>query len=105
MIVKSEVLFRADRFRSLNAVQLGRLRMSVDECIDSYPRMAENVFGRSRLSFRGVWRSRFSADKLKTEIENIVQLKLPLVTNDEQIDTPIDERFKRFPSPDDLCKT
>ncbi|KAF8853923.1 FabD/lysophospholipase-like protein, partial [Acephala macrosclerotiorum] len=28
----------------LNAIMLGRLRMSVEECLDQYPRMAENVF-------------------------------------------------------------
>ncbi|OCK91990.1 uncharacterized protein K441DRAFT_463573, partial [Cenococcum geophilum 1.58] len=28
----------------LNAIMLGRLRMSVDECIEKYPEMAKNIF-------------------------------------------------------------
>jgi len=101
MIAMPGLLGRADRSYSLNAVQLGRLRMSVDECIDNYPHMAEEIFRTSRISFRGKWRSKYDKEKLRTEIEKIVQKKLPPITKDERTD----ERFKRFPSPEDLCKT
>lgn len=54
---------------------LGRLRMTVDECIDAYITLSSHIFQRSTLvpvGWRGQLRGRFSADRLGEEIREVV---------------------------------
>ncbi|KAI3320729.1 FabD/lysophospholipase-like protein [Xylariaceae sp. AK1471] len=81
----------------LAAIMLGRLRMSVDECINRYPTMAKKVFGKERVSFKGILRDRYDAKNLEEEIRSIVHERLPKDGRDALC--------SRFPSPEDLCKT
>jgi hypothetical protein len=71
--------------------------MSVDECIDRYPTMAKKVFGKERVSLKGILRDRYDAKILEKEIHKIVCERLP--EHDK------DPKHSRLPSPDDLCKT
>ncbi|XTI93327.1 hypothetical protein V2W45_1215471, partial [Cenococcum geophilum] len=56
----------------LNAIMLGRLRMSVDECIEKYPEMAKNIFGKSRMSLKGLINDKYDHNNLQREIQKIV---------------------------------
>ena len=63
---------------------LGRLRMDVQECIDVYLEMADQVFSkvhRSPVSLHGRTRGRFNQDALKEAIEKVLRRKgLPDMT-------------------------
>ncbi|KAE9367217.1 FabD/lysophospholipase-like protein [Stipitochalara longipes BDJ] len=57
----------------LIALMLGRLRMSVDETIESYRMLAGRVFkNRSRLGWKGNLQGRFSAESLENAIKDIL---------------------------------
>jgi hypothetical protein len=62
---------------SLIAIMLGRLRMSVDECIDAYVKLMERVFKRreniSFVGFLGGVKPRFSSDGLKEAIIEVLK--------------------------------
>jgi len=76
---------------------LGRLRMSVEECISRYPTMAWNIFGRKRISLAGAWRNKYDAKYLEAELKAIVEERLR--------EGESDERFRKLAAPSDLCKT
>lgn len=55
---------------------LGRLRMSVEECIDSYTQLASRVFQRRHVSpvtIGGKMKARYSAEELQHAIEDVVK--------------------------------
>lgn len=76
--------------------------MSVDECIERYPKMARSIFGNRRTSLRGVLRSRYDAKYLEKEIKAIVEERLP---SSRERGEDFFNRARRMASPDDLCKT
>lgn len=53
---------------------LGRLKMSVDECIDAYAKLADLVFvkKRQRISFTGKIQSRYDSDTLVAVIKSMI---------------------------------
>lgn len=55
---------------------LGRLEMSVDQCIDAYSELAADVFGeklhRLPVTIKGAVQSRFDSGKLENAIRNVV---------------------------------
>ena len=79
---------------------LGRLRMSVDECIEKYPEMAKNIFGKSRMSLRGLINDKYDHNNLQREIQKIVDGRLPDQTSRGDF-----KDFRAYNSPDDLCRT
>lgn len=57
---------------------LGRLEMDVDECITAYTELMKAVFAKSRwspLDWRGRMKPRFSSEKLKQAVENVIKSK------------------------------
>jgi hypothetical protein len=73
--------------------------MSVDECIEKYPEMAKNIFGKSRVSLRGLINDKYDHNNLQREIQKIVNGRLPQQTSRDFKD------FRAYNSPDDLCRT
>lgn len=92
----------------LNALQLGRLRMNVSDCVDRYPQMATDVFGNWRLSFWGAARPRYACFKLINAVQEIIDSRKPHSLreklNRERPDSEYDKP-DRFPVEDDLCRT
>lgn len=72
----------------LIAIMLGRLRMSVDDCIEAYIKLMEQVFKkRENISFVGVLcgvKPRFSSDGLREAIVEVLKGQ----------DIPHDEKFE-----------
>lgn len=66
----------ADHENRLIAIMLGRLEMSVDECITAYSGLAADVFREksSRIPFnvKGKVKSRFSSAKLEGAVNKVV---------------------------------
>ncbi|QMW26536.1 acyl transferase/acyl hydrolase/lysophospholipase [Aspergillus flavus] len=63
----------------LCAIMLGRLEMTVDECIEAYNRFMKKVFNVSSLrkNTRLVWKgSRFSADNIEVVIKELIKERL-----------------------------
>ena len=58
----------------LIAIMLGRLRMSVDDALDAYKRLAGKVFAKPRwLSFFGLFRDMYDHHELKVAIDEVVE--------------------------------
>ena len=61
---------------SLIAIMLGRLGMDVDDCIDKYTTMVEDVFGekahRVRVGWSGKIKPRFKSSALRTAITKVI---------------------------------
>ena len=72
--------------------------MSVDECIKRYPEMAQNIFGRPRLSMRGLLKAKYDSIYLEQEVKKIVSERKPGSVTAQ-------ERYDNYSSPDDLCRT
>jgi hypothetical protein len=72
---------------------LGRLRMSVDECIDQFAKLGRLVFS-DRLS--PPHEHMFKSEKLEEAIKSVIKQQL----GDENVDAPL-----RDPLGDDCCKT
>jgi len=72
--------------------------MSVDECIEKYPEMAKNIFGKSRISLKGLINDKYDHNNLQREIQKIVNGRLPQQTSRGK-------DFRAYNSPDDLCRT
>lgn len=98
----------------LSAIMLGRLRMSVTDCLALYEDMAERVFGRAarRTSLWGLWRSKWKASNLEKAINDIVYRFVPQPDGDlDNIDDHIRNLDRQYPrlrgmhAPDDICKT
>lgn len=60
--------------RRLIAIMLGRLRMTVDECIDAYASLLDWIFQkqRHRVMIKGRVQGRFDLDELEWAIKEIV---------------------------------
>lgn len=80
----------------LIAIMLGRLRMSVDDCIDAYTSMSDRVFfkKRHRISLLGQVQGRFDGDELANCVKEIL-LKLNLSPDELLRDQP-DTKCKVF---------
>jgi hypothetical protein len=80
----------------LIAIMLGRLKMSVDDCIEAYIKLMEQVFKkREHVSFVGLMggvKPRFSSDGLKDAIAEVLRSQ----------DIPLDEKFEN--GQDQRCK-
>ena len=59
---------------SLIAITLGRLRMDIDQCIDAYVNMFDQVFKKKRLpvTIRGRIQDRFDTQALEKAIKKVV---------------------------------
>ncbi|KAH8597305.1 acyl transferase/acyl hydrolase/lysophospholipase [Bisporella sp. PMI_857] len=89
----------------LNAIMLGRLRMSIDDCIQRYPPMAVKIFNGTKRSIvkrliHGT-STKYSSDQIEVEIKKLVASKVG------SPDRPLQETFdyEHFHMPYDLCKT
>lgn len=62
---------------SLIAIMLGRLQMSIDECIDAYLKLSGKVFRKtkSKVTVRGMIQGRFDSDELRRAVEEIIESK------------------------------
>jgi len=58
----------------LIAVMLGRLRMTVDECIDAYTTLSDRVFEKKshRVNLRGKLQGRFDSAELERAVNDII---------------------------------
>src|ERR1700760_999716 len=85
----------------LIAVMLGRLRMSVNDCIAEYKALCETVFGHRRLaSIKGPFpwpRDKYDDRALQKAIDDVVMRRLS--SNQRQVGGV------NFNSPPGLCKT
>jgi hypothetical protein len=55
---------------------LGRLHMTIDQCLDAYKKLAEGIFGAGMVKKANdarVTGARYSGEKLKTAIQDIVK--------------------------------
>lgn len=85
----------------LNGIMLGRLRMSVDDCIARYPSLAKKVFGKKRsIARRLVTGAKFNEANLEAAIKEIVQSRVP-----QSSTHPSSPVYHNYASPGDLCKT
>ncbi|OJD30282.1 calcium-independent phospholipase a2-gamma [Diplodia corticola] len=60
----------------LNAIMLGRLRMSIDECISHYPALVKKIFSKPRAKMMG-FRDRYNPKHLEEAIQTLVAEKSP----------------------------
>jgi hypothetical protein len=74
---------------------LGRLRMSVDQCVYQYPAMATRIFSKPRWQVKGWPKNKYDAKNLENTITDIVQAR----GGKER------PPYTAFRSPDDLCRT
>lgn len=60
---------------SLLAIMLGRLQMTVDECIEAYAALSDKVFQkrRHRLTLKGKVQGRFDSSELERTIKSIIK--------------------------------
>lgn len=59
---------------SLIAIMLGRLKMSVDECIDAYLSIMDRVFKKKqhRVTIKGKLQGRFDSDELAEAAKEVI---------------------------------
>jgi hypothetical protein len=71
---------------------MGRLQMSVDECIEEYLKFSKKVFadGRRRFSMFGWPRNKYHTRKLQMAIEEVVSRKSK---ERKRKDQPLDDNF------------
>jgi patatin-like phospholipase/acyl hydrolase len=76
------------------AIMLGRLQMTVDDCINAYTSLSDKVFEKSghRVTINGQIRGRFDAAKLERTLKQVL------------VDRGFDEDALLKDSPDALCK-
>jgi hypothetical protein len=91
----SDLLTRSHR---LNAIMLGRLRMTVEQCLLNYPDMANNIFNNPRLQIKGYPRNKHKAALLEKEIQKLMKAR----TGEEENEKSETHYFK---APEDLCRT
>ena len=58
----------------LIAIMLGRLKMSVEECIAAYTKLSDDVFRKKshRITFKGDLQGRFDSSALEKAVKEIV---------------------------------
>ena len=73
---------------------LGRLRMTIDDCINAYATLSDRVFQekRYRVNMRGNVRGRFDSAELESAIKKII------------VDQGFDENELLKDKPDAICK-
>ncbi|MCJ1310207.1 hypothetical protein MMC25_003869 [Agyrium rufum] len=61
----------------LIAIMLGRLRMSIDECIDAYLSLSERIFRKKghRVTIKGKIQGRFDSEELERAVKEVVTSK------------------------------
>ena len=54
---------------------LGRLRMSIDECIDAYLQLSDRIFQkkRHRVTVKGKIQGRFDSDELERAVKDVIK--------------------------------
>lgn len=55
---------------------LGRLRMSVEECIEAYIKLSERVFQQKHVSpvtIKGKMKARYSSEELQNAVQEVIQ--------------------------------
>lgn len=92
----------ADTFYRLIAIMLGRLRMTVLDCIKEYESLGGKIFGKPRflteLHFPIITtRAKYDATKLKDIFEDVTRRR-------DQLTKEV-HRNTKFPSERDLCRT
>lgn len=90
-----DLLTPSDR---LNAIMLGRLRMTVDQCLLNYPDMADNIFNKPRSQIHGYPRNKHNAALLVKEIQKLMKARTGQEENEKS-------ELHYFKSPEDLCRT
>ncbi|KAE9988815.1 hypothetical protein EG328_007419 [Venturia inaequalis] len=64
----------------LIAIMLGRLRMSVQDCMEEYERLSGDIFGHPRLaSIRGpipYWRDKYDGEKIQRAVEDVIKRRM-----------------------------
>jgi hypothetical protein len=85
---------------SILAIMLGRLRMTIDECIEEFVKVGNNVFGKPRwFSVRVPLffpRDRFDSGKLENVMKDLVKRRSKELPG---------WRADLFASPSEMCKT
>jgi hypothetical protein len=58
----------------LIAIMLGRLKMSIDECIEAYLQLSDRVFKkkRHRVTVKGKIQGRFDSDELERAVKEVI---------------------------------
>lgn len=80
----------------LIAIMLGRLRMTVDDCIKEYETLGEAVFGNPRPpSMKGLLWHKFNSDDLRQVIENVTRRRAEIQNNGQVM----------YPCPWNRCQT
>src|SRR3954464_12943864 len=86
---------------------LGRLRMSVEECVQAYTTFATSVFGRSRWfherSVLFLPRSKYATRKLRRAVLTVIRDKLNKTGKQPLVDYRIE--IEPLQSPDYMCRT
>ena len=56
---------------------LGRLKMSIDECIDAYLQLSDRVFQkkRHRVTVKGKIQGRFDSDELERAVKEVIKVQ------------------------------
>jgi hypothetical protein len=81
---------------------LGRLRMSVKQCVDAYPSMVQQIFSHPhRFQFKGWPREKYEAKQIEDAVDKIVGIR----TDNGNGQDNSKSYLKTFASPDDLCRT
>jgi hypothetical protein len=83
---------------------LSRLRMPVEDCIDTYPDLAQKIFGKARSKLARIGTLRFykyESAPLIDAIKDIVQKKAVVGVTPRQSHF----EFAKYHVPDDLCRT
>jgi len=78
---------------SIIAIMIGRLRMSVDECLAEYAELSKKVFSERK---QGVSKEMSKASNLEAAIKSVIKKKLGDDMQDAPLEDPLDE---------ECCKT
>lgn len=79
----------ATNFSSLIAIMLGRLEMSVDECIKTYTELSKDVFHKTRripIGFKGDLKERYDSEALEQAVKKVLRNRG--VDEDTQLKNP-----------------
>ena len=79
--------------QSIIAIMLGRLRMSLDECIAEYADLSKKVFSERK---HGASKEMFKASNLEAAVKGVIKKKL----GDDLQDAPLQD-----PLEEECCKT
>jgi hypothetical protein len=56
---------------------LGRLKMSIDECIDAYLQLSDRIFQKKmhRVTVKGKIQGRFDSDELERAVKDVIKVQ------------------------------